>query len=108
MWATKRRATTARPSITDLHAQFEKARAAASAIPSAKEAEFDRAAAKVGRIAARIAKAQANNLDEMLLETGAVTKEGGYEEDHDCVLSIRDDLHRLCQGSHQCHRCPLC
>ncbi len=83
--------------ITDLYGQFEKSRRAAYAITTntpAKQAKFDRAAAGLGRMAARIAKTPANTVDEMLLKIDAVLAEG-EDAQRQCLVSLRDDLRLL-------------
>jgi hypothetical protein len=86
-----------RRSITDLTKEFKAARAAASAITTnspAKQAKFDRAAARLGHLAAQIAKAPASGVAEMLLKIEAVTMEG-EDAEYDCLVSLRSDLTRL-------------
>lgn len=109
-----------RASITVLYKDFEKAHAAAQAIPSPKppsisSKEFDRATVKCGRIAERIVTAHANNIDEMLLKirvagwcagapfTHKLERLSDWKpdgkllrgEEFDTLVSLRDDLQTL-------------
>ena len=107
------------PSITDLYKDFAKAHAAAQAIPepmspSVSSKEFDRAIKRCGDIAARIVKAPANGIDEMLIKIAvagwcvggaadlatledwtphALVSSNG--EELQALVSLRNDLRRL-------------
>lgn len=108
-----------RPSITDLYKEFETACAAARAVPppkppSVSSKAFDRAIGKCGAIADRIVIAAANSVEEMLLKIRVAgwcvdapedlaklehwmpTGCGG--EELEALVSLREDLHRLCQA----------
>jgi hypothetical protein len=56
---------------------------------------LDRAAARLGRVAARIANAPADTLDEAALKIKAVMQEGDYNDALDCLSSLRKDLRRI-------------
>jgi hypothetical protein len=95
--ATKRRRSA---SITVLHRNFERAREAIKRIPDHTETSlsnpaFDRAAGRLGDMAARIAEMPAESVDEMLLKIDAALKEGDYVDHQTALETLRDDLRRL-------------
>jgi hypothetical protein len=100
-------------SISNLYADFEKAHAAYQTLPTEPEKPFERAVDKCGRIAWRIVKAPANNLDEMLIKIRIAGWAAGAPhkrldqldrwmpngactgEEFAALVSLREDLHRL-------------
>jgi hypothetical protein len=119
--ATRRRATTARPSVTDLFKRFEQVCALLETLPPARtagdtnEKAFERAVTKAGRIAEQIVSASAITVDEMLLKILVagwcgnalpLAKLKNWKPDDLCMpgeefealASLREDLRRLCRG----------
>jgi hypothetical protein len=56
---------------------------------------FERAASRLSRVAARIAKAPADTLDEAALKIDAVMQDGDYNDALDCLHTLREDLRRM-------------
>jgi hypothetical protein len=81
--------------IRRLYGELKKARAAVNAIPEPDRAAFERADAKVSRMAARIAQAPADTFDEAALKIEAVMQEGDFNDALECLASLRQDLRRM-------------
>jgi hypothetical protein len=81
--------------IPRLYGALKKARAAVHVIPDEHAAAVDRVDPKVGRMAAKIAKAPADTLDEAALKIEAVMQEGDYNDALECLASLRKDLRRM-------------
>ena len=112
--ARKPAARSAGVTITTLYTEFEKAHTAYRAIPDAEEKRWERALAKVCRLAAKIVRTPALDITEMLLKIRVAAWEIGdtrYEQleeldswkptrysregEYHALASLRDDLQAM-------------
>lgn len=85
-------------SITELHTEFQQTIAASQLIPDntdADRARWERAQDRCCKIAKRITRTPAQNIEEMLLKIRAATWSLGEGEEFNALSSLRGDLQRL-------------